>query len=80
MSVIVMNPKSRSTPMRPQAKLDALGATIEFIVPPKEVGNRCCIMEGTVMPPGMVIPLHSHDDFETYRAWRLKRALKTGLS
>jgi quercetin dioxygenase-like cupin family protein len=43
--------------------LDLLGATVEFIVPPSD--GEPCIMRGAI-PPGGIVPLHSHADPETF--------------
>jgi quercetin dioxygenase-like cupin family protein len=42
--------------------LDVMGPTIQFLV---EDDNAPCVMRGTI-PPGVVIPLHSHADPETF--------------
>jgi quercetin dioxygenase-like cupin family protein len=45
-------------------RLNILGPTVEFLIaPPDEDGS--CLLRGTI-PPGVVVPLHSHDDFETF--------------
>jgi quercetin dioxygenase-like cupin family protein len=44
---------------------DVLGPTIEFLMAPAEKGDSYCIMRGTIAP-GVIIPLHSHEDFETF--------------
>jgi quercetin dioxygenase-like cupin family protein len=43
--------------------LDVLGPTIAFLTPPEE--GTPCVMRGTI-PPGGVVPLHSHPDPETF--------------
>jgi quercetin dioxygenase-like cupin family protein len=45
--------------------LDVLGPTIEFLPGSNHLPANYCIMRGKV-PPGIFIPLHSHDDFETF--------------
>jgi quercetin dioxygenase-like cupin family protein len=45
--------------------LDVLGPTIEFLTSPHEAGDGPCVMRG-VVPPGVVVPLHSHDDAEAF--------------
>jgi quercetin dioxygenase-like cupin family protein len=45
--------------------LDVLGATVQFLTPPDE--EATCVMRG-VIPPGGVVPLHSHADPETFLA------------
>lgn len=44
--------------------LDVLGPTIEFLTSPEEAA-ACCTLIGTI-PPGGVIPLHHHADFEDF--------------
>jgi quercetin dioxygenase-like cupin family protein len=43
--------------------LDVLGPTIAFLTAP-ELGTPC-VMRGTI-PPGGIVPLHSHPDPETF--------------
>jgi quercetin dioxygenase-like cupin family protein len=45
--------------------LDVLGPTIEFLTSPEEADDGLCVMRG-VIPPGMVVPIHSHDDAEAF--------------
>jgi quercetin dioxygenase-like cupin family protein len=45
--------------------LDVLGPTIAFLTPPQD--GEPCVMRGTI-PPGGVVPLHSHADPETFLA------------
>ncbi|MER8671192.1 hypothetical protein NKH45_29175 [Mesorhizobium sp. M1156] len=42
---------------------DVLGPVVQFLTPPRD--GEPCIMRGTV-PPGVVVPLHSHADPETF--------------
>ena len=44
---------------------DVLGPTIEFLTTPDDSGDGFSIMRG-VVPPGVVVPLHSHDDAEAF--------------
>jgi quercetin dioxygenase-like cupin family protein len=44
---------------------DVLGPTIEFLTSPEEAGDGLCVMRG-VVAPGVVVPLHSHDDAEAF--------------
>ncbi|MBB6144458.1 quercetin dioxygenase-like cupin family protein [Silvibacterium bohemicum] len=44
---------------------DVLGVQIEFLVSPEETGVQASIYKGT-LPPGIVIPLHSHPDSEVF--------------
>jgi len=40
------------------------GATVEFLTPPNK-DDQFCVIKGTI-PPGGVVPLHSHDDTEDF--------------
>jgi quercetin dioxygenase-like cupin family protein len=42
--------------------IDVQGAAIEFLT---TAGEEPCVMRGTI-PPGMTVPLHSHEDPETF--------------
>lgn len=44
--------------------LDVLGLTIEFQSEPAGADDAFCVMQWTI-PPGAVVPLHSHPDPET---------------
>ena len=39
------------------------GVLCEFLASPEEVGDTICLIRGT-MPPGVVVPLHSHEEPE----------------
>jgi quercetin dioxygenase-like cupin family protein len=43
--------------------LDVMGATVQYLTP-LDVGQPC-VLRGTI-PPGVVVPLHSHADPETF--------------
>ncbi|MCV7379172.1 cupin [Mycobacterium alsense] len=43
--------------------VDVFGPLIEFLTP--EDNEQICVMRG-VVPPGVAVPLHSHDDFEDF--------------
>ena len=43
---------------------DVGGTTLEFVTPPDGDGDFC-VMRG-VIPPGGIVPLHSHDDSEMF--------------
>jgi quercetin dioxygenase-like cupin family protein len=45
--------------------LDVLGPTIQYLTPPDGDDGHPCVMRGTI-PPGVVVPLHSHADPETF--------------
>lgn len=46
---------------------DVLGPTVQFLATADGHDGAPCIMRGTI-PPGVVIPLHSHPDPETFLA------------
>jgi quercetin dioxygenase-like cupin family protein len=52
-------PRLADTP--PTQTLDVFGATVEFL----SWTDEFCVMRG-VVPPGGVVPLHSHDDAEDF--------------
>jgi quercetin dioxygenase-like cupin family protein len=39
------------------------GVLLQFLASPEEVGDGICLIRGT-MPPGVVVPLHRHEDLE----------------
>ena len=41
------------------------GNLVEFLASPDEAGAEICLIRGT-MPPGIVVPLHSHSDVELF--------------
>jgi quercetin dioxygenase-like cupin family protein len=45
--------------------VDLFGPTIEFLTSPDDEGNDFCVLKG-VIPPGLVVPLHSHADTEDF--------------
>ncbi|MGH2618718.1 MAG: cupin domain-containing protein [Thermomicrobiales bacterium] len=45
--------------------IEILGPTIQFLTPLEGDDLSPCVMRGTI-PPGVVIPLHSHADPETF--------------
>jgi quercetin dioxygenase-like cupin family protein len=45
--------------------LDIFGPTVEFLSPPQDAHQDFCVMRG-VIPPAVSVPLHSHDDTETF--------------
>lgn len=45
-------------------RIEILGPTIQFVTSPDD-GSAPCVMRGTI-PPGEVVPLHSHADPETF--------------
>ncbi|WP_293349289.1 cupin domain-containing protein [Mycobacterium sp.] len=49
----------------PHDAMDVFGPTVEFISGPDDPAADFCVMRG-VVPPGVVVPLHSHDDDEDF--------------
>ena len=49
----------------PYATLDVFGPTLELISGPDDPAAGFWVMRG-VVPPGVVVPLHSHDDAEDF--------------
>jgi quercetin dioxygenase-like cupin family protein len=49
----------------PYTAMDVFGPTVEFVSGPEDPGADFCVMRG-VVPPGVVVPLHSHDDDEDF--------------
>jgi quercetin dioxygenase-like cupin family protein len=49
----------------PYPAMDVFGPTVEFISGPEDPGADFCVMRG-MLPPGVVVPLHSHDDDEDF--------------
>lgn len=45
--------------------LDVLGPTVEFLNVSDGPHQQFCVMRG-VVPPGVTVPLHSHDDLEVF--------------
>lgn len=45
--------------------LDVFGPTVEFLTSLEETQENFCILKGMV-PPGVVVPLHSHPDIEDF--------------
>jgi quercetin dioxygenase-like cupin family protein len=45
--------------------LDVFGPTVEFLTSPKETQDDFCVLKG-IVPPGVVVPLHSHPDTEDF--------------
>ena len=45
--------------------LDVLGPTVEFLTSPAAAHDDFCVMRG-VIPPGVAVPLHSHDATEVF--------------
>ncbi|BBX93785.1 cupin domain-containing protein [Mycolicibacterium boenickei] len=45
--------------------LEVLGPHVEFLTLTDDGANQICVMRA-VIPPGVTVPLHSHDDFEDF--------------
>jgi quercetin dioxygenase-like cupin family protein len=56
-------PRVDRTPGR--AVLQMLGASIQFLVGPKQDEDAPCILKRTI-PPGISVPIHSHDVVEVF--------------
>jgi quercetin dioxygenase-like cupin family protein len=44
---------------------DVLGPRVEYLIAPDDPGAQFCVMRG-VVPPGVAVPLHSHEDPEDF--------------
>ena len=57
---------SRSLATEPPGhSLAVLGTIVEFVSQPDTRGGDFCVIRGTV-PPGAIVPLHSHEDAEDF--------------
>lgn len=45
--------------------LDVAGLTVEFLTGPQDTAREFAVMRG-IIPPGAVVPIHSHDSTETF--------------
>jgi quercetin dioxygenase-like cupin family protein len=45
--------------------LDVFGPRVDFLTVAEDGENQICVMRA-VIPPGVTVPLHSHDDFEDF--------------
>jgi quercetin dioxygenase-like cupin family protein len=45
--------------------IEVLGPAIQFLTSPDDGDGAPCVMRGTI-PPGVIVPLHSHADAETF--------------
>ena len=45
--------------------LDVMGPIVEFLTSPQAAHGDFCVFKG-LMPPGVVVPLHSHDETEAF--------------
>ena len=53
------------TPQGPTQAVDVLGVRVEFLIEPSFPEVSYCVLKGTI-PAGMVVPLHSHRDDESF--------------
>jgi quercetin dioxygenase-like cupin family protein len=67
MSKMSVNARTNTSPNRAAHKALSTpnGTLFEFLAPPEEVGEPICLIRGTV-PPGVAVPLHSHQDVELF--------------
>ena len=49
----------------PYATVEVFGPTLEFVSGPDDPAADFWVMRG-VVPPGVAVPLHSHDDAEDF--------------
>jgi quercetin dioxygenase-like cupin family protein len=56
---------ARPPDARERDVLDVLGRTVQFLTRAEDGESKPCILRG-VIPPGVIVPLHSHTDPETY--------------
>jgi quercetin dioxygenase-like cupin family protein len=60
--------------------LDVAGLTVEFLTGPRDASRDFCVMRGMI-PPGAVVPIHSHDSTETFLVISgTKQALMPGVN
>jgi quercetin dioxygenase-like cupin family protein len=50
-------------PANDKTTLDVFGVVVEFMTPKEQ--EQACVMRAS-MPPGVTVPLHSHNDFEDF--------------
>lgn len=62
--MITNNQNPIPSPMGDQA-FDVFGVQLQFLVAPEATGNQASLYKGT-LPPGIIIPLHSHPDSEVF--------------
>jgi quercetin dioxygenase-like cupin family protein len=60
-----MSPTAHLVDPNTAETIEVLGPTIQFLSTPEEDENAPCVMRGTI-PPGGVVPLHTHADPETF--------------
>jgi quercetin dioxygenase-like cupin family protein len=53
------------TPTAEQPTYNVLGVLLQFLATPEQINDPITLMRGTV-PPGVIIPLHSHADPEVF--------------
>jgi quercetin dioxygenase-like cupin family protein len=55
----------RNAQMLNSGILDLFGPTIQPVIPLSDGNGGYCLLKGTV-PPGIIVPIHSHPDRETF--------------
>lgn len=55
--------KAQPTDAVEKQVFNAAGVLLQFLASPEEVGDAICLIRGT-MPPGVVVPLHRHEEPE----------------
>jgi quercetin dioxygenase-like cupin family protein len=58
-----VRPTSSSLIRKDKQLFNVAGVLLQFLASPEEVGDTICVIRGT-MPPGVVVPLHRHEDLE----------------
>jgi quercetin dioxygenase-like cupin family protein len=53
--------------LEPSERVDVLGPTVSFLTPDEGADEAPALMLGSI-PPGVVVPLHTHADTETFLA------------
>src|SRR5258707_2456038 len=62
---ITSETKTGTSSRTEQQTFIVLGVLLQFLCTPEQINDQISVMRGTV-PPGVVIPLHSHADPETF--------------
>jgi quercetin dioxygenase-like cupin family protein len=52
-------------PTNTSPRFDIIGGEITFLAPPETIGGDHAILGG-FLPPGVIVPLHRHDDPESF--------------
>jgi quercetin dioxygenase-like cupin family protein len=51
--------------VQPEQTFDVFGVRLQFLVMPEQTGGQISLYRGTI-PPGVIIPLHSHPEPEMF--------------